>query len=57
MTLLLEISSILETADPISLVQSSTVGYSWGSSVSSSVFQTKTDEYGILIAHSLFRDF
>ena len=37
-----DIKSILETADPITLVQSSVVGYSWGSSVSS-VFQMKTD--------------
>ena len=51
-----DIKSILETADPITLVQSSVVGYLWGSSVSS-VFQIKTDENGISTVNSLFRDY
>ena len=48
---------ILETADPITLVQSSVEGYSWGSGVSS-VFQTKVDaDGGITVINSIFRDY
>jgi hypothetical protein len=51
-----DIMSIFELADPITLVQSHITGYTWGSSVSS-VFQLKTDETGISMINSYYRDF
>ncbi len=51
-----DLLTILATADPITLVQSSVEGYTWGSSVSS-VFQTKVDENGITVVNTFFRDY
>ncbi|RYH18146.1 hypothetical protein EON65_27575 [archaeon] len=51
-----DLLSILETADPITLVQSSVEEYTWGSSISS-VFQTKIDENGLSVVNTLFRDY
>jgi hypothetical protein len=51
-----DLLAILETADPITLVQSSVEGYTWGSSVAS-VFQTKVDENGLSVVNTFFRDY
>jgi hypothetical protein len=53
-----DLLSILETADPITLVQSSVEGYTWGSSVAS-VFQTKVDSVTgeLSVINTLFRDY
>ena len=55
-SLMVRISWIFSGADPITLVQSSVEGYTWGSSVSS-VFQAKVDENGLTIVNSYFRDY
>ena len=51
-----DIKNILAAADPITLVQSSVAGYTWGSSISS-VFQLKTDDNGVSIINTFFRDY